>query len=108
MHSYFENAIQVHNLLFKNLDPPLHNVEFLIKFQGLWKTMYYAVVIYSAFFYTNRGKERCCDHVGCFTNDYPFDSLPLPQCEDKIQASMRLYTRSNPKVGQVVTRTTIP
>lgn len=54
------------------------------------------------------GKQRCCGYAGCFTNDYPFNHMPLPHCPDKIEVSFRLYTRTNPTEGQIVTRTTIP
>ena len=55
-----------------------------------------------------RSAEICCSGVGCFNNNPPFGGIPLPQCPDTLQISMRVYTRGNPTAGQVVTRTTIP
>jgi hypothetical protein len=34
--------------------------------------------------------------------------MPLPNCPEDLTISMRVYTRSNPNTGQVITRTTIP
>ena len=46
--------------------------------------------------------------MGCYNDDYPFDNMPLPNCPEHIQVSMRMYTRDNLQEGQVVTKTTIP
>jgi len=61
------------------------------------------------------GAEICCydtnevpSEVGCYNNEYPFHNMPLPDCQDKIQVSMRVYTRKNPDTGAVITRTTVP
>ena len=61
------------------------------------------------------GEEKCCydtaevpPEVGCYNDDYPFDNMPLPNCQEHLAISMRLYTRDNPEEGQVITPTTIP
>jgi hypothetical protein len=61
------------------------------------------------------GAEVCCydtnevpPEIGCYSNNFPFNSMPLPDCMDKIQVSMRVYTRLNPDNGAVITRTTVP
>ena len=62
-----------------------------------------------------RAEEKCCydtsevpPEVGCYNDDFPFDNMPLPNCPEHIQVSMRMYTRDNLQEGQVVTKTTIP
>jgi len=52
--------------------------------------------------------EKCCTGVGCFTDAYPFDSMPLPNCLNDIQPDMTLYTRSNRQDGLVINPNTIP
>lgn len=52
-------------------------------------------------------KEICCDEkIGCFTDDPPFDSMPLPECPTKIGINIRVYTRSQhyTKNGEIMTR----
>jgi pancreatic triacylglycerol lipase len=34
--------------------------------------------------------------------------MPLPDCNEEINVSMRLYTRTNPNNGDVITKTTVP
>lgn len=66
------------------------------------------LVLASEFTFSTWSAEICCSGVGCFNNNPPFGGIPLPQCPDTLQISMRVYTRGNPTAGQVVTRTTIP
>jgi len=52
-------------------------------------------------------KEICCDdEIGCFNDDPPFDSLPLPTCPHKIGVIFRMYDRSHTtkKKAELLTR----
>lgn len=55
-----------------------------------------------------RAAEICCPGVKCFADDPPFDGFPLPECMEEINATMRVYTRLDPSIGQLVTRNFIP
>jgi len=60
-------------------------------------------------------KTKCCNAdktTGkpiCYSNAAPFDHLPMPKCGEDIRPlTMKLYTRADPDVGQVVTCDSIP
>ncbi|CAD5118466.1 DgyrCDS7171 [Dimorphilus gyrociliatus] len=52
--------------------------------------------------------EICCSGLGCFSDNRPFDHLPLPSCPDVISPIFNLYTRSNRNSPQRVYRNGIP
>ena len=61
-------------------------------------------------------RTKCCyrnhpdvpDEIGCYNDCFPFMDMPLPDCNDDIQVSMRVYTRADPDKGHVITKTTVP
>jgi pancreatic lipase-related protein 1/phosphatidic acid-selective phospholipase A1 len=55
-----------------------------------------------------RAASVCCPGAGCFTDDPPFDGLPLPECAEQQNITMQVFTRNNPNVGQLITRSSIP
>jgi pancreatic lipase-related protein 1 len=57
---------------------------------------------------TSWAAEVCCVDVGCFTDDRPFNLLPLPDCPSDINPSYRMYTRRNPTIGEDFDDTIIP
>lgn len=56
----------------------------------------------------SRAIETCCPGIGCFTNDPPFESLPLPWCIEEINPSYTMYTRANAVVGESFDHATTP
>jgi len=54
--------------------------------------------------------NKCCDGLGCFKPDPPFEHHTEPQCPEEMQISTRVYTRDNKEEdqGQAITRTTVP
>jgi hypothetical protein len=48
--------------------------------------------------------DVCCPDIGCFTDDSPFDRLPLPWCMNEWQSDpiYTLFTRSNRVSGEEV------
>ena len=55
-----------------------------------------------------RADEITCNNTGTFTDDPPWDNMPLPNCEDTIDLSYVMYTRANPDEGQTLDRDTVP
>ena len=55
-----------------------------------------------------RAAEKCCEHVGCFTNDPPFDDRPLPRCLKRIRPRMVMYNREVWERGEEITRSSVP
>ena len=55
-----------------------------------------------------RAAQICCPGAGCFTDNPPFNGLPLPECAEDILPTMDVYTRQNPNTGHAITRDTIP
>ena len=55
-----------------------------------------------------RGGEICCNDIGCFTDDYPFDHYRLPRCPDDLPISYELFTEKNKDNGEDFNRNTIP
>ncbi|CAD5114874.1 DgyrCDS3907 [Dimorphilus gyrociliatus] len=51
---------------------------------------------------------RCCDGLGCFTDEPPFEHLPAPWCPDRVHPQFLLYTRRNPDSAQAIERDYIP
>ena len=51
-------------------------------------------------------KERCYNHIGCFSDEKPFDNLKvlgkkyLPDSPDKIKPRFHLFTRQSPSSAQ--------
>jgi hypothetical protein len=56
----------------------------------------------------SRSAQICCNNIGCFTDDPPFDGQPLPQCIETMNPVYTMYTRSNRNVGQVFSHTSVP
>jgi hypothetical protein len=54
--------------------------------------------------------EVCCptNNLGCFSNDPPFNLLPLPTCATTANTGFLMFTRTNRDVGQPLTDTLIP
>lgn len=52
--------------------------------------------------------EICCSGLGCYSDNHPFDHLPLPSCPDVIKPIFNLYTRRNRDSPQRVYRNSIP
>lgn len=55
-----------------------------------------------------RAAEVCCPGLACFSDNPPWNNIPLPECPEVMEVSQRVFTRGNPTVGQVITRNTIP
>ncbi len=56
-----------------------------------------------------RADEITCNNTGTFTDDPPWNNMPLPNCEHQIEGlHYRMYTRANPDEGQTLDRDTVP
>lgn len=57
----------------------------------------------------SRAGSVCCPGLSfCFSDDLPFDDRPLPECAETQGIVMKVYTRNNPKEGQLITRNYVP
>lgn len=54
-----------------------------------------------------RAATQCCPDIGCFTDDPPYDGLPLPWCMNDINPSYTMFTRTN-LIGQSFDHTSVP
>ena len=54
-----------------------------------------------------RAGEICCEDIGCFTDDPPYDHYRLPRCPDDLPTSFELFTRDN-NDGEDFKRNEIP
>jgi len=50
------------------------------------------------------GAEICCPHIGCFTDQSPWDHVPVPQCSDTISVQITMFNRGDSYYGEEVTR----
>ncbi len=41
------------------------------------------------------GDEVCCTRTGCYSDDPPFDHLPLPLCPEEVNPDYYLFTRTS-------------
>jgi pimeloyl-ACP methyl ester carboxylesterase len=55
-----------------------------------------------------RSAEVCCDYVGCFTDDAPFDDIALPMCIEEMTPHYYMYTQSNTATAEEFDHTTVP
>ncbi len=59
-------------------------------------------------FNTFRGDEVCCSRTGCYSNDAPFDHLPLPMCPEEVNPDYFLYTRESQGIPEHFNHDTPP
>jgi len=52
--------------------------------------------------------QICCPNTGCFNDNYPFNHLPLPRCENTINPEYLVFTRNNRNSPQYMTRSSVP
>lgn len=56
-----------------------------------------------------RSERRCCfGGKECFTDDKPYDNVPLPLCEDEVRPNAKLFVRGDNGKGTPITPTNIP
>lgn len=62
------------------------------------------LVVFASFLQAIRCEEVCCDEIGCFSDDAPWDHVPVPQCSDVISVGLTMYSRADQDWGEQVTR----
>ena len=50
----------------------------------------------------------CCSRTGCYSDDPPFDHLPLPMCPEQVNPDYYHYTRESQGKPEHFNYTTVP